>query len=353
MIERTRELQIEDVAFGGNGVARADGKATFIPYTIDGEKVSARITREKKKFAEAELEAVLEPSPHRVTPECPYFGRCGGCSYQHIRYEHQLELKRRQVAETLRRIGKISEISTQPMVPSPQSYSYRNRITVHCDNGVVGFYRRDEHKLLDIETCPISKAEVNEALRRLRASHPRDGHYTLRAKSGSPVFSQTNDGVAEQLHEHVSTLVPDGGALLVDAYCGAGFFAKHLVEKFDRVIGIDWDQFAIAQAKKNATPKESYIAGDVDVELNNLVISGGAFTLIADPPATGLTTQICESIIRLAPAILIYISCNPATLARDLKQLSADFQIESVTPFDMFPQTAEIEVAVKLIARSR
>ena len=258
------EFQIEDVAFGGNGVARADGKAIFIPYTIDGEKVSARITREKKKFAEAELEAVLEPSPHRVTPECPYFGRCGGCSYQHIRYEHQLELKRRQVAETLRRIGKISEISTQPMVPSPQSYSYRNRITVHCENGVIGFYRRDEHKLLDIEICPISKPEVNEALRKLRASHPRDGHYTLRAQSGSRVFSQTNDGVAEQLREHVSTLVPDGGALLVDAYCGAGFFAKHLVEKFDRIIGIDWDRFAIAEAQKNATPKESYIAGDVD-----------------------------------------------------------------------------------------
>ena len=366
MIEKTCELKIEDVAFGGNGVARANGKAVFIPYTIDGEKVSARITREKKKFAEAELEAVLEPSPHRVTPECPYFGRCGGCSYQHIGYEHQLELKRRQVAETLRRIGKISDISTEPIVPSPQSYAYRNRITVHCENGVIGFYRRDEHKLLDIEICPISKPEVNEALRKLRASHPRDGHYTLRAHSGSRVFSQTNDGVGEKLREHVSNLVPAGGALLVDAYCGAGFFAKHLVEKFDRVIGIDWDRFAIAEAKKSATPKESYIAGDVDSELQSRsgalqsavkefrrLGSRRSLGLIVDPPAIGLTSTTQRAITELTPDVFIYISCNPATLARDLKQLSADFQIESVTPFDMFPQTAEIEVAVKLIARSR
>lgn len=350
----TRELTIQDVAFGGNGVARDDGKAIFVPYTIDGEKVSARITREKKKFAEAELDDVMEPSPHRVTPECPYFGRCGGCSYQHIRYEHQLELKRRQVAETLRRIGKISETSTQPMVPSLQSYAYRNRITVHCENGVIGFYRRDEHQLIDIEQCPIAMPEINEELRKLRASHPRDGHYTLRAQSENRIFSQTNDAVAEQLLEHVANLVPEHGDLLIDVYCGAGFFAKRLLDRFERIIGIDWDRFAIAEAKKKAIEKETYIAGDVDLELAQIRRSGSiAPTLIVDPPATGLTSEGRRAIIDLSPRIFIYVSCNPATLARDLKDLGPHFAIESVTPFDMFPQTAGIEVAVKLGTQGR
>src|SRR5207245_6659780 len=104
------ELQIDDVAFGGNGVGRANGKVVFVPFTIDGERVRARIVREKKQFAEAELDEVLERSPQRTTPPCPYFGRCGGCRYQHIEYAHQLELKRRQVEQALRRIGKLHDV---------------------------------------------------------------------------------------------------------------------------------------------------------------------------------------------------------------------------------------------------
>jgi tRNA/tmRNA/rRNA uracil-C5-methylase (TrmA/RlmC/RlmD family) len=362
------ELRIEDVAFGGKGVARANGKAIFIPYTIDGERVSARIGREKKNFADAEMDEVLEPSSHRVPPECPYFGRCGGCSYQHMRYEHQLELKSRQVEQTLKRIGGLHEIPIHPIVASPQSYHYRNRITVHCDNDTIGFYRRGEHRLIDVEQCPIAMPEVNDELKRLRARRPRDGHYTLRADSGHRIFSQTNDAVAEQLLEHVAGLIPKRGALLIDAYCGAGFFTKHLLDKFERVIGIDWDKFAIEAAKQNASEKETYIAGDVDFELAQVgavhrtpnafgvgsiaPTFGEGTTLIVDPPATGLTSAGPQTIAELAPATLIYVSCNPPTLARDLAKLRDRFTIESVTPFDMFPQTAEIEVAVKLTARS-
>ena len=128
------ELVIEDLAFGGKGVARDKGKAVFVPFTIDGERVTAKIVREKKQFAEAELVEVLEPSPQRVLPECPYFGRCGGCSYQHISYEHQLELKARQVEQAMRRIGRLAEPPIHPMIPSPRPYGYRNRITVHAED---------------------------------------------------------------------------------------------------------------------------------------------------------------------------------------------------------------------------
>ena len=366
---RKADLKIEDIAFGGKGVARENGKAVFIPFTIDGETVLAEIVREKRKFAEGEVLEIQERSPHRVAPECPYFGRCGGCTYQHIDYEHQLAIKWRQVRDILQRIGRLADVPMRPIIPSPLAYHYRNRITVHVQDGVIGFFRRDSHRLIDIECCPIAVDEVNRALAQLRASRPRDGHYTLRADaSGHRVFSQTNDAVANALLDLISTVVPAEQELLIDAYCGAGFFAKRLLDKFERVIGIDWDRFAIQAAQENATAKETYIAGDVEQELSETLRQGprkGDFqiapavenrhsvTVIVDPPATGLTPNIRRTLLEVAPGTLIYVSCNPATLARDLTELRQKFTIESVTPLDMFPQTAEIEVAVHLRASSQ
>ena len=144
---RTWNSSIDDIAFGGKGVGRAEGKAVFVPFTIEGERVTARVVREKKSFAEAELVRVMEASAQRVRPQCPYFERCGGCSYQHMSYEHQLHWKSRQVRQALQRIGKFREPPLRPIVPSPQDYGYRNRITVHVENGIVGFFRHDAHRL--------------------------------------------------------------------------------------------------------------------------------------------------------------------------------------------------------------
>jgi 23S rRNA (uracil1939-C5)-methyltransferase len=361
---RVVDLRIEDVAFGGKGVAREQGKAVFVPYTIEGELVSAEIVREKKQFAEADLVEVKQSSPNRVAPECPYFGRCGGCAYQHIDYEHQLAIKWRQLRGALRRIGKLKDVPMRPIIPSPRQYAYRNRITVHAQDGVIGFFRRNSHRLIDIECCPISREEINRALAELREQkHVRDGHYTLRTASEPRVFSQVNDEVTQALRKLIVDLVPPNQDLLIDAYCGAGFFAKALLDKFERVIGIDWDRFAIAAAKENATEKETYIAGDVGSELTRsdgfLAVEGEtrrlesrrSLTIIIDPPATGLTEGVRKAISDLAPETLIYVSCNPPTLARDLKELQHRFAINSITPLDMFPQTAEIEVLAHLEAR--
>jgi 23S rRNA (uracil1939-C5)-methyltransferase len=177
------------------------------------------------------------------------------------------------------------------------------------------------------------------------------------------VFSQINDDVAQALRDLIVDLVPPNQDLLIDAYCGAGFFTKALLDKFARVIGIDWDRFAIAAARQNGSEKETYIAADVegleaavsaafaggDVQPRALGISA-ATTIIVDPPATGLTEGIRTAIIGLVPNTLIYVSCNPPTLARDLRHLHEKFAIESVTPLDMFPQTAEIEVVAHLRA---
>jgi 23S rRNA (uracil1939-C5)-methyltransferase len=347
---RIVDLQIEDIAFGGKGVGREHGKAVFVPFTIDGELVAAKITREKKQLAEAEVVDLKTRSNHRVTPPCPYFGRCGGCAYQHIDYPHQLEIKSRQVRDLLGRIGKFKDAPVRQIIPSPLAYNYRNRITVHAENGVIGYFRRDSHRLIDVEQCPIAMDEVNRELTDLRQRNVPDGHYTLRAKSGPRIFSQTNDGVANELRNLIAGLVPPNQELLVDAYCGAGFFAKALLDKFQRITGIDWDRFAIAAAKENAAEKETYIAGDVEAGLRSALQDCDAdkTVLLLDPPAAGLTVRVRETILDVAPATLIYVSCNPSTLARDLGDLRQGFEIQSITPLDMFPQTAEIEVVAEL-----
>jgi tRNA/tmRNA/rRNA uracil-C5-methylase (TrmA/RlmC/RlmD family) len=358
---RTVDLKITDIAFGGKGVARKNGKAVFIPFTIESELVSAKITREKKQFAEAEFVDLRQRSPYRVDPPCSYFGKCGGCAYQHIDYAHQLEIKTRQVRDLLKRIGKLDDVPMRPIIPSPLPYAYRNRVTVHAENGVIGYFQRDSNRLIDVKHCPIAMEEVNRELADLRSHDVPDGHYTLRARSSPRVFSQTNDGVANALRDLIVQLMPANQELLVDAFCGAGFFAKALVGKFQRIVGIDWDRFAIAAAKENATEKETYIAGDIEAELSRTDLTalsgqvssgktdGSAKTaVIVDPPAVGLSAQLRQTIVDLAPAILIYVSCNPATLARDLAELHSRFKIESVTPLDMFPQTAEIEVVAQL-----
>ena len=361
-VMRIVDLKMTDVAFGGKGVARENGKAVFIPFTIERELVSAKITREKKQFAEAEVVDLRQRSPHRVDPPCPYFGRCGGCAYQHIDYAHQLEIKTRQVRDVLKRIGKLDEVPMRPIIASPLPYAYRNRVTVHAANGVIGYFQRESNRLIDVEHCSIAMEEVNRELADLRSHDVPDGHYTLRARSGPRVFSQTNDGVANALRDLIVQLMLSNQELLVDAFCGAGFFAKALIGKFQRIVGIDWDRFAIAAAKEDATEKETYIAGDIEEELVGAVhrtargrlgsiaptLNPDKTALLVDPPAVGLSARLRKTIVDLAPATLIYVSCNPATLARDLAQLHSRLKIESVTPLDMFPQTAEIEVVAQL-----
>ena len=344
------ELQVEDVAFGGNGVARHDGKAVFVPFTIDGERVSARITRQKKNFALAELREVIDPSPRRVKPRCRYFTKCGGCSYQHIDYARQLEIKSKQVEQTLKRVGRIAEPPMQPIVPSPAEYGYRNRIRMHIEQGAVGFYAHGSHRLIDIESCPIASPEVNESLARLRSRPVYDGDYTVSENTAGKFFEQVNTAVAAELLAHVEKLIQPGQSLLVDAYCGAGFFAKHLAGKFEKVIGIEENEMAVAHARQSAAPNEKYMAGDVEAHLPAAFTGEdlARTTLILDPPATGITARVSDFILAAGPAEIIYVSCNPATLARDLALFTRSYRLLSVTPLDMFPQTAEIEAVAHL-----
>ena len=347
-------LQIHDLAFGGKGVARHDGKVLFIPFTIPGETVTARVVRQKKNFGEADLVSVEAASPDRVTPECPYFGTCGGCSYQHIAYPRQLAVKAAQVGQTLRRVGKLADVPMRPPVAAPQPFGYRNRIRVHVAGGRTGFYAQDGRTLVDVEQCAIAAPVVNKALRDLRHAIVREGDYALRAKGGGPYFEQTNPDVTRELLALVEATVRRGQTLLVDAYCGAGIFAKKLAGLFGHVVGIEENASAIEKARRATEPHEHYLHGDVSAHLADVLAAHDAArtTVLLDPPATGLDARVTDQLLAGAPSEILYVSCNPATLARDLALLCRSYTLTAVTPLDMFPQTAEIEVLAHLERRA-
>ncbi len=382
----TARLRIEDVAFGGRGVGRLpdDGRAVFVPFVLSSEEARVELVAMHRHYAEARLLGVEMPAPERVEPRCPYFGECGGCSYQHAADAAQLAMKRQQVAGLLRRVGKVRDHPpVGETVPSPETYGYRNRITVHAHDGALGFFSHGpgERRLLDIEQCPIAAPGVNAALRELRARYRagrlRDGrNYTVRAatkmddaKEGNRpqvFFQQTNDGAAARLLGIVRRLALDDAHSedattqehLVDAYCGAGFFSRALAGDFARVTGIEWDRRAVAAAQAAAGPTERYLAGDVTTHLATVLAEAPAetTTLVVDPPAEGLAAGVTAAIAARPPAVFIYVSCQPPTLARDLARLRVGqkdgaFELISVTPLDMFPQTAEIEAVAFLRSR--
>jgi 23S rRNA (uracil1939-C5)-methyltransferase len=350
------EVTIRDIALGGDGVGRMDnGMVVFVPFTIDGERVRACVERHRRKSAEARLLEVLKSSPVRVDAPCAYFGRCGGCSYQHLKYEAQLAVKSRQVEQTLRRVGKLERVPMRAVVPSPNQFGYRNRIRVHVEDGRAGFFAIRSHDLIEIERCAIADDSVNERLAQLRGRPLIDGDYTLAAMDDVQYFSQINDRVAREMVSVVASHFRDTCSVLVDAFCGAGFFSRNLIDKAGRLVGIERNKFAVERARELATEKETYIAADVEEILGAILSAENPRTLVLllDPPAAGISPRVRDVILSSLPETVIYVSCNPATLARDLLWLSKDYFVEAVTPLDMFPQTAEIEVVACLRLKSR
>jgi 23S rRNA (uracil1939-C5)-methyltransferase len=354
------ELEIHDIAFGGKGVGRVDGMACFVAGVIDGEKVRVRVRKVKARLLEADLLEVIEPSAHRIAAPCPVFLKCGGCAYQHISYDHQLRIKQTQLREALRRLGGMAEPPVEAMIPSPEPYGYRNRITVHVRDGKAGFYAAASNRVIPVEKCLIASSEVDLGFKELLKSRPRDGDHLIGEKKRYGGFRQVNNAVAEILKKTVSEAVLTADsedsirALLVDAYCGAGFFAHELQGSFTKVIGIERSIASVAMASRQAAANEEYLAGNVEDRLAEALGASepDGTVLLLDPPSEGLEEGAVQAILDNPPARIVYISCNPATLARDLKRLSEVYTAGQVTPLDMFPQTAEIESVTRLQRRS-
>jgi len=363
-------LGIHDIAFGGEGVGRVEDFVVFVPFVIAGEEVEVEVIEVKKNFARAKLLRVLKPSPERVEPECSYFTRCGGCQYQHINYAEQLRVKHKQVTDLFERVGKISPENVLPVVPCPQPYGYRNRIMIRSQWNKpeqklnIGFLRGDCGLVEDITECKIAEPALNEQILQVRANPPPKGgiKVVLRVQpEGWDVardsFFQNNFFLLPQLVETARGCLKDSGVkYLLDLYCGVGFFGIELAGAVQSFAGVEYDAQAIKSARRNAETRNitngEFIAGMVEKVLPELLkkFPASQTAVIIDPPRKGCWPQALELLRAMKPAQVIYISCHPATMARDLNILCGDgvFELAKVTPLDMFPQTQHVECVADL-----
>jgi tRNA/tmRNA/rRNA uracil-C5-methylase (TrmA/RlmC/RlmD family) len=365
-------LEITDIAFGGEGVGRVEEFVVFVPFVAPGETVEAEVTEVKKRFARAKLLRVVEPSPERVEPACRYFADCGGCQYQHLSYPAQLRLKHKQIGDLFQRIGGFDPSIVAPVVACPEPYGYRNRIMIRSQwdkfkQGLnIGFIRADNRLVVDIEGCKIAEPALNEEIKRVRANPPPKGglKVVLRIAPEDWVvprdsFFQNNFFLLPKLVEVVRERLRQAGTrYLLDVYCGVGFFSLELADMVERFAGIELDALAIKAARQNAAARGrtngEFVGGAAEDELPRLIetFEPTASTVLLDPPRKGCAPSLLELLRRLRPAQVLYVSCHPATMARDLNALCAAgvFSLARVMPLDMFPQTQHVESVADLRA---
>ncbi len=423
--------------------ARARGKAVFVPFVLSGEKVQAAITEEKPGFARAKIEAVIEPSPHRIQPVCPYFGPCGGCHYQHASYDHQLEIKKEILRESLRRTAKLDlpfEIEVHPS--PPWNYRNRSRLQVQVQpEFAAGYFKLASHDLLPVEQCPISSPLINRGIaslwqsgragkvphgvreieffanaddtqllldvecagearrasvrvwaEELRAALPeiagvvafreanpgdrkarvaeklvtvgasfltyQNHRAAYRVSAGS--FFQTNRYLIDELVKIVT--VGQSGELALDLYAGAGLFSTALAGDFHHVVSVEPSQTTSADLAYNQSSNGEVVQATTEQYLARAENTGrdgkgsvrshtpdSPDLAVVDPPRSGLGERVARLLATLAAPRVIYVSCDPATLARDLVILVASgYRVEQVHLVDLFPQTYHLESVVHL-----
>lgn len=363
-------LDVVDLAFGGEGVCRVDNFVIFVPFVIPGEKVTIEITEVKKQYARAKLIKILEPSPSRVKPRCQYFTACGGCQYQHIEYSAQLAYKQKQISDIFQRLGGFLESQILPVLPNPSPWNYRNRIMIRSQwNKVdqklnIGFIRSDCGLVEDIKQCEIVEPEINKLITHVRENPPRKGgiKVVLRKEPenwqvGRDSFFQNNFYMLPGMIETLKNCLKDSGAkYLFDVYCGVGFLGLELADQVQGIIGIEVDKQAIKSAQVNAAKHNvtnaEFIAESAEVALPELITRYPAneSCVILDPPRKGCHPSIMTLLQEIKPMQILYVSCHPATLARDLKQLCSTglYKLRQIQPMDMFSHTQHVECAADL-----
>ncbi|MCQ2364603.1 MAG: class I SAM-dependent RNA methyltransferase [Akkermansia sp.] len=383
------ELTIDALSNSGDGVGRIDGWVVFVPFTLPGEKVRARIYRNDKNHSMADLVEVLEKSPARTEPQCPVFGYCGGCQYQHLDYAAQLEWKTQQVADLLRLQAGL-ELPVNPAIASPVTYGYRSKITPHFHKpkdakmGNIGFLRNGSRtEVCDIKQCPIAMEPINAALPLLRkavhqaaSQYKRGATLLMRVSEGSVItnnnavctetvgeltfnflagdFFQNNPYILPAFTGYVAQQAcADGARYLVDAYCGSGLFALTLAPHFEKVLGVEVSEtsadWARANARSNGIEHASFLAASAEAIFEQVDFPAEESAVVIDPPRKGCDMAFLNQLFAFGPKRVVYVSCNPATQIRDLAEFDkAGYEVVAVQPFDLFPQTKHLECVATL-----
>lgn len=436
------QLTIDKLIYGGDGLARlpADergpGKAVFVPFVLGGEKVDADLTEEKPGFARARASAILEPSPHRIEPRCPYFQRCGGCHYQHAAYEHQLEVKTAILRESLKRTARL-EWPGEIRAYHAQPFEYRNRARLGVRGGrnfALGYHKLGTHDLMAAEQCPISSQLINRGIAALwdlgRANQvgravfevelfadAEDQHLLaevsvlaeqegagreylaefagwlrerLPAVAGVAMFRKTREGPLERMEfpekllpnlgadslvyrtrnaqyrvsagsffqtnrfliDRLDELVTSGrtGATALDLYAGVGLFSLQLSQNFREVTAVETAPFAHHDLRHNSPSNVTAVRSTAERFLASLPEGVRCDLVVVDPPRAGLGEKAARALARLAAPHITYVSCDPATLSRDLRVLlESGYHVETISLLDLFPQTFHVESVLQLV----
>lgn len=387
--------EISQIAFGGSGLLRIDNFVLFVPYTAPKDIIEARIVELKKGYGRAELVRIISPSPFRTKPKCPYFGTCMGCQLQHLQYKTQLEIKKGAVADALQRIGKLNHPLVE-IVPSEKEFGYRERITLHLKDEKLGYIGPDNKSILEIHTCPIFTDEpIIQELQKFKHAHFKKNHgriQILKDKKGgflvhlatepppsnmektqleiefrgdkpiqseilglkieySPkVFIQNNFEESIKIYSEILSIMQDVKPhKVLDLYSGIGVTSCLLAKAGMEVHSIELNPASVKYARKNAQLNNlsniQFSQGKVEAILKD---DPSFDAVILNPPREGVERQVLLTLSKMKPKTIVYISCMPSTLARDLKLLSDDYEIKIVKAFDMFPQTGHIETLIRL-----
>jgi len=401
MKSSTFNVQLDKLTYGGDAMGRLDnGRAVFVPFGLPGERVRVRLVQEKKNFARAELLEVLEPSLQRIQAKCVHFGECGGCHYQNLPYEAQLEAKTEILRDQLQRIGKIENPQVNPMVECPNPWNYRNHVQFHLtQDGDLGYVDVSGNMLIPITEChlpngPISalwpqlEFEADTPINRVSLRTGADDDLMLilvsdeleapeleleagisvvhlteddalvmagedhivmqilgrnfRVSAGS--FFQVNTVMAENMVQYILKKLPLPAPTIFDVYCGVGLFSAFLAPKCQRLIGIEASPSACEDFAVNLDEFDHVELYEGAVEDVITHLEAEQAIVLLDPPRAGVDKVALDAIRNLAPRIIAYVSCDPSTLARDAARLiTGGYRLIDVTPFDLFPQTYHIE----------
>ena len=358
---------------GGKGIGRAKNKIVFVPEVIPGEQVRLKNITEKNDYLEAEPEQIITPSPHRRTPVCLLAGICGGCQWQHIEYDEQLQQKKNITTETLSR-AQIQISNDFECVPSKE-FHYRNRVQLHRDNdGKVGFMARKSNRIVPVDFCPIAVNHINNFLSNppqgsqkrflvmatdtsfANEETDKDKDLSVMIKGKTLHFSiecffQSNMSLLDVFIDHITHALE--GNILMDLYCGVGMYSSFLKDRFNHIIAVEENMTALNYAVKNLGQDENEFFGlRVEEWIDQGRNKQRADTVIVNPPRTGLSKKVSTFLGELGAPSLVYVSCSPVTLTRDMKHLlEANYSLKSLRLFDFYPHTPHVECVAKLVRK--
>jgi 23S rRNA (uracil1939-C5)-methyltransferase len=383
------EVEIERILPGGYGLAHSAGKTVFVSLAAAGDRLRVRIEREQGNVLFASIEEILVASPDRIEPPCPYFGRCGGCDFQQLTYDKQLAAKAEIIRDCLHRIARIENVPEIVVTPSPSDWRYRARAMWQIDRAqqAIGYYERGSRRVCDVADCAVLVPELQETLERVRAAdwqefpadlkhldvvagengvslapsfaefQTRELSLTIGGESYSynaESFFQINPSLLAPLIEFALQSVSGEavkGEAAIDLYCGVGLFTLPLARRFKRVIGVEANPVATRFARRNLQRAQLENARVINASVAEWIRSRSVVAdfVLLDPPRAGAESVVIKEIFDLNASRISYVSCDPATLARDLKKLiGGGYEIESLAAFDLFPQTHHVETVVRL-----